>query len=206
MPRRPHAVRQASLLVAEEGFTLIEVLIATVIMVVGIMAVVTTFESSRNLTTVDAKQESATHRGERELESIIARPYDNIALTAAPSHSGTSDSDPGFFVTSASPPKYQWDRSDASKLESFCSGSTAPCDGSAGALTPGPQPWTAAGDSGSLYRFVTWVDDQCGNCTATTDYKRVTVALTVNGPNAPKKPIYISTIVSDPQAGPGAPP
>ena len=59
------------------------------------------------------------------------------------------------------------------------------------------------GESGSIYRFITWVDDPCDTnnptyCAGTADYKRVTVMVTQNNPDGPQKPLLISELVSDP--------
>jgi hypothetical protein len=77
-------------------------------------------------------------------------------------------------------------------------------------VQPGPETWTdpKSGVTGKLYRFVTWVNDtKCGPdpatlCPGSQDYKRITIALTVDGNGGPKKPILVSSIASDPAASP----
>ena len=58
--------------------------------------------------------------------------------------------------------------------------------------------------SGSIYRYVTWVDDP--NIPGTEDAKRVTIAVTANNTDAGgtgqlKKPVLVSSVVIDPSAG-----
>jgi prepilin-type N-terminal cleavage/methylation domain-containing protein len=186
----------------ESGFTLIELLVAATVMVIGVMSMVVVFDSSRKLTTIGQKQETAAHVGEKELESILAMPYASIALAATPAHA-TDPNSPDYYVSTDTTPLFQWDRSDTKKKASFCvqgTGDAACQTGLAHTST-----WTEGGLSGTLYRYVSWIDDACSNCTATADYKRVTLALTIDGPNAPKKPIWVSTVVIDPQMSPGKP-
>src|SRR2546427_13289396 len=82
---------------SEDGMTLIERLVAAVLMAVGVLALFTVFDSSRNLVTTSEKNDVAAHQGEAEIERILALDYSTIALTAAPAHSA-STSDPDFYV------------------------------------------------------------------------------------------------------------
>src|SRR5256885_13844316 len=102
------AERLRSLRRDEGGFTLLEVMVAALILAIGILAIVGVFDSSRRLTTVSEKNEIIAHRAELELERIQAMPFAAVALTAAPSHS-TDSSDPDFYV-SGSPAAYRWDQ------------------------------------------------------------------------------------------------
>src|ERR687896_429634 len=74
-----------------------------------------------------------------------------------------------------------------------------------GAVDPSRINWTdnEARLSGTISRYVTWTNDLCEqpSCEpAEQRAKRITVAVTVNGPEAPRKPIVISTIKSDPES------
>jgi type II secretory pathway pseudopilin PulG len=170
---------------SEGGFTLVEVMAAALVLVLGLLSVVASIDSSRDLVTTAERKEAAAHIGEREIESIRSLPYPSIALDAAPS-SSSSENDPRFYVTSASPPTYRWNQSDTPpSYEEFVTG---------GGLSSAPTPWQDGRLSGSLHRFVTWVQDPCCGSQA---YKRVTVAVTLNGPGYPKKPTVLSSIVRD---------
>src|SRR3954470_2675303 len=92
----------------ERGFTLLEVMVAALILVIGVLAVVGVFDSSRRLTTVSEKNEVVAHRAELELERVQAMPFAAVALNSTPAHS-TDSSDPDFYV-SGSPAAYRWDQ------------------------------------------------------------------------------------------------
>ena len=71
-------------------------------------------------------------------------------------------------------------------------------------MNPGPESWTYGSASGSIYRYVTKSQDANITCASPpcTDQLRITVAVTVNGANAPKSAIVSSSIVIDPTAAP----
>jgi prepilin-type N-terminal cleavage/methylation domain-containing protein len=182
---------------SEEGMTLIELLVAAVLIAVGLLALFTVFDSSRHLVTTSEKNDVAAHQGEAEIERILALDYNTIALTAAPTHAASSSS-PDFYVQASG--AYQWDQGTAPK----------PADPMAVDATTGSlahlSTWSDGQSrlSGSIYRYVTWVDDPA--IAGTQDAKRVTLAITVNntGPGAQsalKKPVLVSSIVIDPKAG-----
>ena len=182
----------------ESGMTLIELLVAAVLIAVGIVALFTVFDSSRGLITTSEKNDVAAHQGETEMEQILGLPYASVALTAAPAHSVTT-TDPDYYVQPSG--SYQWDQSATPKPAD-----PMVVDPAAGALTH-LSGWNDGQSrlSGSIYRYVTWVDDP--NIPGTQDAKRITLAITVNnnGPGASgalKKPVIVSSIVVDPKAGP----
>jgi prepilin-type N-terminal cleavage/methylation domain-containing protein len=184
------ALRRPGGLARERGFTLIELLVAMTLVAVGAMALITTFDSSRSIVTTAERNEAAAHRAEQEMERILSLDYAAIALTSAPPSSGDPAS-PNYYVQPGN--RYQWDQ-----------GATGPKTDdlviSVGGSLGGPTTWTDGQSrlSGSIHRFVTWVDDPC--CAGTQDAKRVTVAVTVNGPGGPAKPVLISSLVTDPNA------
>jgi prepilin-type N-terminal cleavage/methylation domain-containing protein len=177
----------------QEGFTLLEVMIAALILAIGILAVVGVFDSSRRLTTVSEKEEVVAHRAEAELERIQAMPFAAVALTSNPSHAIDS-ADPDFYVTAGAPPTYRWDQgSSGPKTDPLV---VDAANGQVGHLAT----WNDGQNrlSGSIYRYVTVVNDGC--CTGSNYARRVTIAVTVNGGGFPK-PILLSSIVIDPKAG-----
>lgn len=200
----------------EAGFTVVELLVAVLVIATGLIATLTVFDSSRRLTTLSDKQEAAAHVAERELEAVVAQlsntsGYNTIGLTTIPSHN-TDSSNPNYYVTTGG--LFQWDINNTSATEHFCAvTSLSPYTCSGGTVSPGPDPWTSAGVSGSIYRYVTWGGDDSSHCSSagtvksacsgTTDWKRITIAVTVSGPNAPTKPVLASTIVTDKTAQPG---
>jgi type II secretory pathway pseudopilin PulG len=179
-----------------EGFTVVEVVVAVLLLSVGILATVSVLDGSRNLTAVAQKENTAAQVGQQEMERLLGLGYAKIGLTSTPIRS-SDPANPNFYVTTGG--LFQWDRTTATRTESFCGPANCP-----GGLVGPPEDWSAGTLKGQIHRYVTWSDDLCANCPTTTDYKRVTVVLTMAGPNAPKRPIVVSTIVADPNAGPGA--
>ena len=185
----------------QDGFTLIEVLVAVMLIAIGILSVVGVLNMSRRLTLVAERQTTLTHQAQQELERVAALPYGQIALTTTPSHS-TDASNPDFYVNGTN---FQYDRTDSSKVEPLV---VDP----GGVLTPAgdgsTSTWSAGSLSGKVYTFVTWhYDSVCGTgttalCSSSQDYKRVTVMVTLNHATHPSKPVMASTIVADPKAAP----
>src|SRR5205807_9697328 len=175
---------------------LVEVLIAALLMAVGVIAMISVFDSSRGLVTTSEKNDVVAHQGEAEMERLLARDYASIALSTAPAHSTTS-TDPDYYVQPDG--TYQWDQSPSPKPAD-----PLVVDGTHGAVTH-VSTWNDGQSrlSGSIYRYVTWIDDP--NIPGAADAKRVTVAVTVNntdsGPTGQlKKPVLVSSVVIDPAA------
>jgi prepilin-type N-terminal cleavage/methylation domain-containing protein len=184
----------------ESGMTLVELLVAAAVMAVGVLALMGTFDGSRQLVGTSEKNDVAAHQGETELERIIATGYKNVALTAAPTHS-TSQTNPDYYVNSGA---YQYDQgSSPAAAENLW------VDPTNGSVTH-TATWNDGQSrlSGSLYDYVTLVSDPNATDPNNTDpkkhpAKRVTVVVTVNnnGAGGLKKPVIVSAIVIDPQGG-----
>lgn len=175
----------------ESGFTLVEVAVAGALMAIGLLGLLSVLDTSRDLVSSSERWEAALHRAELELERTRALGYQFVALPAAPA-SSSDPNDPLFHVQSGPPPGYRWDHSS----------STAPYDplvvdstACAGSPTPCLEEQTTFQDgrlTGTVHRFVTWVDDP--DLAGTTDMKRVTIAVTIDqGPS--QRPAVLSTIV-----------
>ena len=183
------------LLREERGITVVEVMVAAVLMVVGVIAMITTFDGSRDLVTTSEKSGIAAHRGQLEVEKALSLDYRNIALTSTPAPSGSSSS-PDYYVNSDG--TYQWDQSSSPKPAD-----PMVVDSSDGALVH-VSTWNDGESrlSGSIYRYVTWIDDP--HVPGTQNAKRITVAVTVNNARAGgalDKPVIVSSIAFDPKAG-----
>ena len=176
-----------------------DVLLALVIGLVGLMATVVSIDSTRDLNNGSEYRSAAAHIGQKEIERVRSLPYGSVLLDAAPATS-TNPTDPGYHVTAGSPPTYRWDQRTG--------GSTAKAPlaiAAAGVCTPGPclsaapTSWTDGRLGGKIYRYVSWVDDTaCGAaCPGSTDFKRVTVAVTENR-DRPRQPVLVSTLITDP--------
>ena len=185
----------------EAGFTLIELMVAVLILTIGLLSLVGTIDSSRALTGVSERKQSVAHVAERELERILALPYGQVGLTAAPAVRSSDPNHPDFYLTTDTPPQFQWDREVPARVEPlFTTGGTiAPTD-----------TWTSGRLSGTVHRYVTRApaDADCrpSPCGASDFKKRVTVAVTVNGARPAQKPVLASALVVDPNDGTTAAP
>lgn len=187
-------------LAAEDGFTLIELMIASLVMAVGLLALVSGLDHSRELVTRSEKVEAATHQAERAVERILAMRYDQVSLTTAPSDS-ESQADPRYWVSGST---YQWDRGSTAPaaFETLCVLSCpAEAAGAAGTVLTAEQ-WEDPESRlrGWIHRFVTEVPDLCtaSQCPGNQPAKRVTVGVTVDGSDPLTRPVFISTLMIDP--------
>jgi prepilin-type N-terminal cleavage/methylation domain-containing protein len=177
---------------AQDGFTLIEVLVAITILVIGIFGTVATFDHSRKATTSSERIESMAHLAQSESEKLTALAYASIGLTAADvtanaTNSGTSDTwDPRTFIQNA-PKKFSPDWQNTAAKEDFVACTTG-CPSFKTA-------WNDGRFSGDVYRFITWVNDNCAGCSNNQDYKRVMVVVT----NPGHAPFINSTVVRNPK-------
>ena len=183
---------------------IVEVLVATLVLAVGLIATVATFDATRHEENGSAALQAASHAGSQAMEQVLADGYLGMGLISAPAPS-SDPLDPDFYVTAGSPGTYQWDqRSGASG-----SAATEPLVIDPGALVdPGPTAWGDAHYGGRIYRYVSWACDVAvagaANCPGHHDFKRVTVAVTISTPTTLRRPLVFQTLVSDPNAGPSA--
>jgi prepilin-type N-terminal cleavage/methylation domain-containing protein len=177
---------------SSEGFTVIELMVAVTVLAVGILSLVSVFDSSRRLVSVSERKEAAVHQAEREMERILSLDYEAVALDEVPDASDDED-DPGYYVEPGPPASYQWDQGDTGPRSD-----ELVVDEATGTLAPESDWADSQGRiQGSLHRFVTWIDDPC--CPGTEDAKRVTLAVTVDGGERQERPLLISSIVSKPE-------
>jgi prepilin-type N-terminal cleavage/methylation domain-containing protein len=181
-------------LAPEDGFTLFELLMAITVMAVGLVALVSSFDHSRDLVSVAEKTEVASHRAERELERILAMAYPDVAHPTAPADSQNS-ADPASYVDGAN---YWYDQGDTPLASE-----TLAVEGG-GDIAASPSTWTDSETrlTGRLQSFITWTGDYCSAADRTRCAKRVTVAVTVGGSRPLRRPVLISTIMTNP-AGTG---
>jgi prepilin-type N-terminal cleavage/methylation domain-containing protein len=188
----------------ESGFSLVELLMSMMLLSLGVMALMGTFDHSRKTTTTAEAQGAAVQVAERHLERLSALPYGEIAHTSTPP-SSLDPGNPGYWVENSSPAGFRWDPPGPSSAPLIVSaGGNVPNDLGTWGLDAGE---TSADSrmSGKAYAYVTWVNDPCASCNATdqtitNDYKRITVAVTADAPSPLTKPVMVSTIVTNPDA------
>ncbi len=166
----------------EQGFAVVEVLVAILILATGAIAVLGVFDASTRNTFRAEQTQVGINRAQRELEQIRQLPYKDVALTTTPAAS-SDPKDPRYRV-SGSDFALGWDgttRSDYAEMVVKNIGGLT--DGS---VNPGPTSFTSGDVSGKVYRYVVWRDDpSCQKvpnstidaCPGPHDYKRVVVVV-----------------------------
>lgn len=169
--------------------TLVEALIASLVLAVGVIGSVGAMDAARTSATRAEARETAAARAEREVERLRAVPWEQLALTSTPG-SSADPRHPGFYVRSG--PGYQWDHTTSSRVEPLVVNGV---DGTTGGTVAHETTWAHTRMGGKQHVFITWVDDAC--CAGTKDLKRITVATTVDGPSGPSAPIVVSTLARE---------
>jgi hypothetical protein len=132
----------------------------------------------------------------------VSLSYAKVATSNTPVKASSAPSDPTSYLGTCSLVLcFTWNRADSTSAERVVV--------DAGAPQPYEETWSTGRLSGRVYRFVTLVDDPCTGCPSaadaalTADYKRVVVAVTVDGKPA-LRPLLLSGLVANPasQAAP----
>jgi Tfp pilus assembly protein PilV len=191
---------------SQAGFTTLELLIAVMVGAVGVISLVGTFDISRRLTSFAEMKEAASHVAEQKIEELRALPYGKLALTANPSPASSTDpkSPPYYLGTDATGAKtYRWNQTSGAPA-----GHTEPLviDAAVGAVPATVESWTDGRMKGKIYRYVTCAATTVAACAqgpATSAYKRITVAVTIENAHGPANAILASTLVDNPDAANG---
>ena len=171
----------------EDGFTLVELLAALTILLVGILGVVATLDRTRDAVGFSEVRETAVHRAEREIERLRSIPYAQLALAGVPTESA-DPADPARYVNGT---KFQWDPGDASRQADFVTG---------GSIAP-RTPWSDGRLGGTLQVYITRYDDPATDIGGTPAARRVIVGVTVDGPYSLRRPTMVSTVIHEPAVG-----
>jgi type II secretory pathway pseudopilin PulG len=194
----------------EEGFTVVEVLVAILILAAGALAVLQTFDASTRNTFRAEQTQVAINRVQRELEQVRQLDYADVALTTTPSHS-SDPKDPRYRV-SGSNFALDWDGTTASNNAEMAVKNVGGL--TAGAVNPGPTSFTSGDISGKVYRYVVWRDDpNClkvpglpliDACPGTHDYKSAVVIVKLDDVPISFSRAYseAQSNFSDPEAAP----
>jgi Tfp pilus assembly protein PilV len=158
----------------ERGMTLIEVMVAAFVLIVGVLSIFAVMTSSRDLTSKAETLESATHIAERELEAMQSLTWSAMAHTASPA------SGPAPYTVSGSTFQHR-----SGQWETIATATTGTVPTAAGT-------WNDGRLHGRIWRFVTWRDDPA-TATVTNDYKRLTVVVTVETTRGLGTPIVLQT-------------
>ena len=168
----------------EGGLTIVEVIVAALILALGAMATFGVLASATKNTQRAKATQVALDRAQQELETMRSLSNKSLALTATPAHS-TNPLSPNFRVTGN---EFATVRTPVSgNAVMVVNGGSLYGGGfvGGGTVSPGPIPFTSGDVSGRVYRYVVWRDD--ANCPAATcpggqDYKQIVVAVKLDTP------------------------
>ncbi|MFI4993511.1 MAG: hypothetical protein ACHQCH_07845 [Solirubrobacterales bacterium] len=189
----------------EDGFTVIEVLIAALVLTVGILGLIGAFDSARKLTLLSERRTSMAHRAQLEIERLQTIPYSELAMASAPTHS-TETNNPDYYVKEGGTHEYQYGttgtEAETMAIAEGTGAVSATPSGRSCAEKVGACEWKDGLLTGNVYDFVTWhTDKNCGaKCPASENYKRLTVAVTVKVPAGTHEPtpVRVSTLIAEP--------
>ena len=170
----------------EAGFTIVEVLVAIVVVVMGAL---TTFSllSAANRNTDRAKaSQVALDLAQQELEALRSLGNEELALTTTPPHSGDS-LDPDYRVSSG---KFAVVREPLGSYRKLVvNGGEVEGEAESEAVVEGgvvvPSESFETGDvKGTIHRYVVWRNDTaCGEaCPTAQDYKQIVVTVKLDSP------------------------
>ena len=166
---------------SDAGFTVVEGLIAAMLLVIAAAALMTTLAGARNATYRGEQSQVANDIAQRELEALRAIPFTQLALTSTPAHSN-NQSDPRWRVSSGN---FALSRDGSNPAPMVVNGGTLVKGGTVtgGTVTPGPQSFTSGDVSGTIQRFIVWQNDpRCPDltCPGAQDFKRAIVTVSLN--------------------------
>jgi Tfp pilus assembly protein PilV len=216
-PRRSrlHAPPRLRHLHAEDGHTLIELLVTILVLTVGILGLLGAFTSARKLTFLSERRTSAAHRAQLEIERLQTLSYGELAMSSEPSHEEPKSSEteaekekfrsehPAYYVKAGSPPTYQYGAgsSETGKLATPRGAISPTPAGRLCSKEVGACEWGEGNLKGNVYDFVTWQKDKTCTTTSEEDYKRLTVVVTVKVPSGSRAvaPTRVSTLIANPK-------
>jgi len=186
----------------EDGLTLIEVLIASIVLALAAMATFGVLAAAtRNAQRAQATQ-VALDKAQEEMEKLQTVPYNELLLERAPFPS-TDPLNPNYRVSADN-------KNFALKRDPIGQYAEMAVDVGKGHLLPGPIPFKEGNVSGKLYRYVVWRNDsQCPEsengledfCPGTRDYKQLIVAAKIDKPgnqSAERNYVEVQSKVSNP--------
>ena len=197
----------------EEGFTLIEVLIAALVLSVAALATFGVLSAAtRNAQRAQATQ-VALDKAQEEMEKLHAIPYAELALERLPDHSD-NPMNPNYRVSGAT---FLVNRDSTTEDPSlmvrkgdFLYGTHQEIE--KGPVLPGPISFQEGNVSGQIFRYIVWRDDpscpQSENlaedfCPGGQDFKQLIVAVKLNKPvpqAAETNYVEVQSQVANPEA------
>jgi type II secretory pathway pseudopilin PulG len=168
----------------EDGITIIEVLVAALVLVMGAFATFGVLRAATINTQRAKASQVALDRAQQEMEKLRSLSSKELALTATPS-STTDTLNPDHRVSNAEfavirEPVSEYHRLVVNGGELYGGGAVE-----GGVVNPGPTAFTSGDVTGKVYRYVVWRNDtSCpsGTCPGGQDYKQIVVAVKLDTP------------------------
>jgi Tfp pilus assembly protein PilV len=160
----------------ERGLTVIEVVIAMTIFVIGAGAILAVINASARNGLRAEQQQVAVNIAQRELEAMRNLPYSQLALTSTPS-TAASSLDPRSRVSGSN---FNLSKTGTANNATMIVNGVSGVSG--GTINPGPTSFTSGDVTGKIYRFVVWQDDP--NISGTQNFKRLVVAVSIDSTGA----------------------
>ncbi|HEY2056289.1 MAG TPA: prepilin-type N-terminal cleavage/methylation domain-containing protein [Solirubrobacterales bacterium] len=153
------------LLKGEDGFTMIEVLVAVVVLAVGSLAVLTLFASGIKNIQRGRETQVTVSVAQREMEKVHGLPFSEVLLKASPETSAETTS-PANRVSSTRA-EYNLNRTGAANWAKLAVAAT----GETGAVEPKSETFSVGGSPVTVYRYVVWRKDEafCNTFTSTAE-------------------------------------
>ena len=187
----------------DEGITVVEVMIAALILVVSGIAVLGLLDSATRNNFRAEQSQVVNDQLQQEMEKVKQLPYNQVALTSTPTHSNVA-TNPNARIAGST---FNTARSGSGNYEDLVVNGGADKEGtgtiSGGTVSPGPTSFQSGDVSGQVYRYVTWEQDpSCGNCVDEW-HKHVVVAIALDQTAAGGTRAYqeLQGNVSNPNAG-----
>jgi hypothetical protein len=191
MLQRARAIRVR--LGEERGVTIVEALVAGLILVIGALATLQVFDASARNNYRAEESQVVVNRLQAELEETRAIAFDELAMSANPGSSGDAN-DPRWRVSGSS---YALGRDGSNPRPMVIDADTG--------FDPGPEPFDVGDVEGELWKFVVWAPDpDCPEIDGCEDLKRVVVAARVTEAPASFERTFqeVQGDVYDPEAAP----
>jgi prepilin-type N-terminal cleavage/methylation domain-containing protein len=171
---------------SQSGFTIVEVLVAILIVAIGAMATFGLFSSATRNAERAKETQVALEEAEQELEYLRSLKAEQLALTATPPPS-SNPVNPDYRVNGAAQ-TFALEREPLGSYKELVHNGGV--DGEAkeikgGIVSPGPTTFTSGDVSGEVYRYIVWRNDEnCSEakCPGTKDYKQIVVAVKLDSP------------------------
>ncbi len=168
-----------------EGFSLVEVLIAAVVLVLGALATFTLADAANRNTFRAEQSQVISDRLQAEMEAVKRLEYTKVALTSPPVGSTDATSPNNRVGSSGGVPTFALNENGTNSTPLVVNGSDSV---TGGVVDAGPEAFSAgdlgvgaAGDvSGQIFRYVNWINDpECPEsvCPGSKDFKRITIAI-----------------------------